>query len=129
MAKIHHPGGGDDRGKTATNRVGDELLFENDAVKVWSMELAPGEQCELHRHDHDYFFLFTTPNRVTAMPSDGEPFTSDLDEGMVQYVKIDEPIVHKIENSSDTVHRQVIVELKALAVRPPSSNNGRRRPA
>ena len=110
-----------------SNQVGKEMLFENDAVRVWMMELAPGEPSPLHRHEADYFFLMLTANRIAAMPAGSDATTSDFFAGHVQYVRVDEPIVHQIENVSDERHLQVVVELKSLAVRPPSSSNGRRR--
>jgi beta-alanine degradation protein BauB len=36
--------------------VGDiatKLVMENDRVRIWEMRLEPGEESDLHRHDHD----------------------------------------------------------------------------
>ena len=52
--------------------VGTELLFENDRVRVWGMELAPGESSPYHRHESDYVYVYTTPSQISAhIP--GEP--------------------------------------------------------
>ena len=34
--------------------VGDRVLLDNDRVRVWHIQLAPGETQPLHRHDHPY---------------------------------------------------------------------------
>ena len=49
---------------TPSMDVGTEVLFENDVVKVWGMELEPGESSPYHRHEHDYFYIYTTPSRI-----------------------------------------------------------------
>ena len=33
--------------------VGTAVLFENERIKVWEMDLQPGEESDLHRHDRD----------------------------------------------------------------------------
>ena len=34
--------------------VATHLRFENEHVRVWEMDLAPGQMCGLHRHALDY---------------------------------------------------------------------------
>jgi beta-alanine degradation protein BauB len=34
--------------------VGTAVLFENERVKVWEMDLQPGQESDLHRHNRDY---------------------------------------------------------------------------
>ena len=33
---------------------GDELVFANDRVRVWAMNLGPGESIFFHAHQHDH---------------------------------------------------------------------------
>lgn len=35
--------------------VGTKVLFENDNVRVWELDLAPGESSDIHQHDHDEY--------------------------------------------------------------------------
>lgn len=36
--------------------VGTVLLYEDDHIKVWDMELQPGETAPLHQHEFPYVF-------------------------------------------------------------------------
>jgi len=59
--------------------IGTELLFENEAVRVWSMELAPGEESPYHVHKLDYVYVYVTPSRLTFMQEPGtDPACSRL---------------------------------------------------
>lgn len=42
------------------------LLFENADVKVWMMDVAPGETYPHHYHDHDYVLFYTTDVLATV---------------------------------------------------------------
>ncbi len=51
--------------------VGTELLFENEVVRVWSMELAPGQQSPYHEHTLDYVYAYVTPSKLAYLGSPG----------------------------------------------------------
>ena len=36
------------------NPIGTELVFEDDSVRVWRIDLAPGEKAGWHTHHLDY---------------------------------------------------------------------------
>ena len=57
-------------GPIATN-----VLFEDDRVKVWDMTLAPGESCDLHTHENDYYLVMLQGDKVCGISQDG---TNDL---------------------------------------------------
>ena len=57
-------------GPIATN-----VLFEDDRVKVWDMTLAPGENCDLHTHENDYYLVMLQGDKVCGISQDG---TNDL---------------------------------------------------
>lgn len=52
--------------------VAQHLLFENDDVKIWQVDTAPGETFPHHYHNHDYvlFHLTTMLGAVYNAPSD-----------------------------------------------------------
>jgi hypothetical protein len=39
------------------NKIGTNLVFENEKVKVWELFLEPGQQLELHHHQLEYIFI------------------------------------------------------------------------
>ena len=54
--------------------VATRLLFENERVRIWEMDLAPGERSATHRHDLDSVLVQIDGDRIAAMPepdSDG----------------------------------------------------------
>ena len=46
--------------------VANKLLFENELVRVWEMNLAPGERSDRHRHDLPYVLCVLEGSRVDA---------------------------------------------------------------
>ena len=45
------------REETISPEVGTRLLFENERVRVWDLQLAPGESTGVHRHERDYLYV------------------------------------------------------------------------
>jgi predicted metal-dependent enzyme (double-stranded beta helix superfamily) len=112
-----------------SDRVGTELVFENEAVRVWIMDLKPGEDSPFHKHVADYVIIYTTPSKIQVhIP--GEPERTDVfDDGYVAYTNVGDGIMHSITNVASESHRQVIVELKQSTRQASSATNGRVRPA
>jgi hypothetical protein len=106
--------------------IGTELLFENEAVRVWSMELAPGEDSPFHRHTRDYLFVYTTPSRIAFVEPSGQLGEArEYADGFVNYLAVGDGLTHQIRNVSDIPHRQILVEFKEMKGVAPSGNNGR----
>jgi quercetin dioxygenase-like cupin family protein len=106
--------------------IGTELLFENEAVRVWSMELAPGEDSPFHIHTRDYLFVYTTPSKIAFVERSGQlGETRAYEDGFVNYLAVGDGLTHQIRNVADIPHRQILVEFKTLKDVSPSSNNGR----
>ena len=61
--------------------IATRLLFENDRVRVWEMDLAPGERSATHRHDLDYVLVQLEGDRIAA---DFEPDTAGVHRGHVE---------------------------------------------
>jgi hypothetical protein len=53
--------------------VGTRVLFENDRVRIWELDLAPGARSAPHRHELDYVIVQIEGDRIAAMP---EPDTA-----------------------------------------------------
>lgn len=106
--------------------IGTELLFENEVVRVWSMELAPGQKSPYHVHTLDYVYVYVTPSRLTFMAEPGEVrHVRDYGDGYVRYTAVGGGIRHQISNVGDRPHRQILVELKATHPSARTSDNGR----
>ncbi len=46
--------------------VATTLLFENELVRVWEMNIAPGAHSDRHRHDHPYVICVLEGSRIDA---------------------------------------------------------------
>ena len=48
--------------------VATTLLFENERVRIWELDLAPGERSATHRHTLDYVIVQIAGDRIAAIP-------------------------------------------------------------
>ena len=114
-----------------STNVGTELLFENERVRVWQMDLAPGESSELHRHEHDYLFVHLTPTTLESRsPGRDDVRLFDSEPGFVSFSVVGHQgrLPHQVTNVADEPHRQLVVELlgpSAAAHEQPAQTNGR----
>ena len=51
--------------------IGDEILFENDRVRVWGVKLDPGERQAWHKHDFPYVIVPMTEGKNIMYFEDG----------------------------------------------------------
>jgi predicted metal-dependent enzyme (double-stranded beta helix superfamily) len=61
--------------------VATRLLMENDRVRIWEMDLAPGERSATHRHELDYILVQIAGDRIAAQ---FEPDTAGVHRGYVE---------------------------------------------
>ena len=72
-------------GDVATRR-----LHENDRVRIWEMNLAPGEASELHHHQLDYLVVQLEGDRVAGVPppdSGGSIVYASVEPGRAAFVR------------------------------------------
>jgi hypothetical protein len=62
-------------------KVATRVILENDRVRVWEMDLAPGERSATHRHDLDYVLVQIDGDRIAA---EFEPDTGGALRGWVE---------------------------------------------
>ena len=112
--------------------VASRLLFENDRVRIWELDLAAGERSATHRHDLDYVIVQIEGDRIAAMP---EPdtrgsFTSYIEgevaPGKARYVR--RGGIETAINVGQRRYLEILVELKdpaAAGQNDPSARRGR----
>jgi quercetin dioxygenase-like cupin family protein len=92
-------------------RVGTKLLYEDDRVRVWLLDLEPGEVMPWHVHHHDYTFVVSESGTVRCeFESGGFELQQDQPVGYAEFRKQDEP--HRLINIGDGHYQNVVVELK-----------------
>ena len=47
--------------------MGDEVVFENDRVRIWELTLPPGADSNIHQHELDYMLVILGGDRVAAV--------------------------------------------------------------
>ncbi len=96
--------------------VATRLLMENDRVRIWELDLAPGTRSDTHRHDVDYVLVQIEGDRIAAQP---EPDTGgayrDYIEGTVEPGKtryITRGGIETAINVGRRRYREILIELK-----------------
>ncbi len=91
--------------------VGQEVLLENDRVRIWHITLQPGETQPLHHHGLPYVVVAVQGARNVIHTQAGERIEADEETGGVVFR---EPgATHTLTNDGDTVYVARIIELKA----------------
>ena len=90
--------------------VANQLLFENEHVKVWEMDLAPGESSDFHEHTLPYVLCVVEGDTVDAEFENGKSMTIPVKPDQVYFV---EPGSRETAvNRSQTRFREFLIELK-----------------
>jgi len=95
-------------------RIGQSLLKETDAVRVWETVLAPGERLPVHRHVLDYFWIALTSGRARQHTSDGTSREISYTRGQSHHFHFSSGQHHlyDVKNIGEDVLSFLIVEMK-----------------
>ena len=100
--------------------VATRTLFENDDVRVWEMDLQPGEVCGLHHHTLDYVLFILSSASVGALrrgenPPGGKPRGFPLHARATYFVPAGG--IESAHNVGTTRFHEALFELKRPAKR------------
>jgi quercetin dioxygenase-like cupin family protein len=101
----------DDRNDPKRNPIGTELVFEDDAVRVWRIDLEPGAEAPLHTHYLDYTTVVLEGDMVERPNADGSVDRIPVRPGQLMRW-YDGPVKHSLRNVGTKTFRNVIVEIK-----------------
>src|SRR3954463_5012505 len=59
--------GAEQSGDGRLGPMGDEVVFENDRVRIWELTLPPGADSNVHQHELDYILVILGGDRVAAV--------------------------------------------------------------
>ncbi len=98
-----------------SRQVGSRVVSETDQLRIWHLELEPGERAPFHRHDESYFWTVLGSGRSLSYYHDGSVKEADYQSGDTMHFDFrdGEFMVHDLENIGDTPLRFVTVEFKA----------------
>jgi beta-alanine degradation protein BauB len=91
--------------------VGTRVVFENDRVRVWEIELGPGESLPMHLHELDYVFVVVDDGVTTISWEDGRSETNQHKAGDIMWREA--PHAHALKNEGSGVYRNRLIELKS----------------
>jgi quercetin dioxygenase-like cupin family protein len=90
--------------------VGTRVVFENDRVRVWEIELAPGEALPMHLHELDYVVVALGEGPTTVVWEDGRRETNRHSPGEIQWRSA--PHAHALINEGTQPYFNRLIELK-----------------
>ncbi|MBQ0867093.1 hypothetical protein ACH4RA_20740 [Streptomyces smyrnaeus] len=101
-------------------RVGQTLLKETDALRIWETHLQPGERITVHRHVLDYFWIALTSGRARQHNSDGTTREISYSRGRTQNFCLAEGRyhLHDLKNIGDDVLSFLTIETKGDGNQP-----------
>jgi beta-alanine degradation protein BauB len=98
-------------GERVLGGVGTSVIMENDRVKIWEMDLAPGEESAEHRHDLDYILVILEGDRIAGICTDGrDDIYADVTPGLTVFVPKGGTEIAR--NVGAKRYREVLIELK-----------------
>ena len=96
--------------------VATRLVLENDRVRIWEMDLAPGERSATHRHDCDYVLVQLEGDRIAAYfePDTAGPHTGyvegEVERGKTRFIR--RGGIETAVNVGTRRYREILIELK-----------------
>ena len=104
------------QGKRVLGNVGTKLLFENNRVRVWEMDLSPGAKSDVHRHELDYLIVQIEGDRIAALP---EPDSAGKHTAYIEVEATPGKVSYLTRGGIETAinvgqrrYREILVELK-----------------
>jgi hypothetical protein len=97
-------------------KVATRLLLENERVRIWEMDLAPGARSDPHRHELDYVLVQIEGDRIAGKP---EPDTAgayrnyieaEVEPGKARFIR--RGGIETAINVGQRRYREILIELK-----------------
>src|SRR6516165_2977574 len=106
-------------GKHPMTQIATRSLFENKDVRVWEMDVAPGDTFGLHHHSNDYVLYITSGADLRVDDKDFGPYDFIGRDRSVFYIKAGG--TESFRNVGATPFREALIEIK----RPPRPDQDR----
>jgi len=100
----------------ALGAIGDAVIFENEFIRVWSLELPPKGIQPWHQHHLPYLIVPLTAGENLMRFADGR--VRETHEVAGNVIWREPGIPHELENRHDAPYRNVLIEFKAPTKTP-----------
>jgi quercetin dioxygenase-like cupin family protein len=92
-----------------TNEPHHHLVFENQDVRVFNVQVDPTTETQMHWHRHDYFAVTLAPAEISNTVLDKPAVTTKLTEGDVRFASA--TFAHSVRDVGPDPFRNVTVEI------------------
>jgi beta-alanine degradation protein BauB len=101
-------------GASRNGKVGSRLVSETTDVRVWLIEIAPGDRLPFHTHVLNYFWVATAAGRARSRGAEGKVTEMDYVVGQTRHLAYEkgQSMTHDLENIGSTVLTFTTVEDK-----------------
>lgn len=103
-----------DEDMSGANPIGTELVYEDDAMRIWRIELAPGAEAPWHTHRLHYTTVVVESGVLERENDDGSVDRLEVQAGDLMRWQ-EGSFRHMVRNVGATTFRNVIVELKGTS--------------
>ena len=90
--------------------IGSKVIFENDLVRIWDMQVAPRGKKAWHHHKLPYVIVPITGGKVEIENTEGKVYQGEEGPGEAIWREAGEK--HELRNLTDQPYRNILVELK-----------------
>jgi quercetin dioxygenase-like cupin family protein len=97
--------------------IGDKVIFENDAIRVWTFTVPPGGIKKMHQHELDYLIVPMTGGKVEITTLEGKARYPEDAKGQVIWQDAGE--IHQLRNLNGFDYQNILVELKGTGLHKP----------
>ncbi|MCC6176931.1 MAG: hypothetical protein IT305_16600 [Chloroflexi bacterium] len=97
----------------SANPIGTDLIYEDERIRVWRIDLEPGQIADFHTHELDYTTVVVDGDVVERPNSDGTTDRITVKPGQIMRW-YDGTQRHGLKNGGTKTFRNVIVEIKNL---------------
>jgi quercetin dioxygenase-like cupin family protein len=97
----------------ALGEVGHRIVFENDHVRIWEVNLDPGETIDFHLHYHPYVIISLQGGANEIETNFGETRAVQEPSGSTVFMNEMRP-VHRLTNRADVKYLSRLIELKHI---------------
>jgi len=96
--------------------IATRVLLENDRVKIWEMDLAPGEESDIHEHTMDYILVVIEGDRIAGVPQEDSAGKYneylDVEVNPGDHFYIARGGIETARNTGKRRYREIAIELK-----------------
>jgi len=99
-----------------SDQVGSKVMYENERVRVWDLQLAPGESLAKHIHRNDYFFIIESGGLIRFADPDNPADYRDVQfvDDQVTFLEVGASgkVDNRLTNIGTKHHHNYVIELK-----------------